>query len=297
MPWKGGIKRQLGLSNPNKARSRSPRPTAAQSRGAEPDGGCASSSSVGQRVTKEGFKEVLGKYFLTNVLSARQAHELASSSVASSALGVDALSKAGAHGKHPGNMCRDLLRTLLQGCSWPEPYWAQVLVRDKGSGTDTLVDFPVLLPHEFFDNLVKANKEKLELFKASVDHAPELLPLVQEFAFAFGVDAAKVIPLGLHGDGVPFAAKMTDSLEQLSWNFCAQPASQRILFTAIPKSAVAGRGTWDALLGVFSWSMRQLALGVWPSLRHDGNPWGPKDSSRASKGGRAVPDAGRVGSV
>ena len=77
---------------------------------------------MGHRGTKEGFKELLGKYFLTNVLSARQAHELASSSAASGALGVDALSKAGAHGKHPGNMCRDLLRTLLQDCSWPESY-------------------------------------------------------------------------------------------------------------------------------------------------------------------------------
>ena len=185
------------------------------------------------------------------------------------------------------------MQGLAQGIAprllWPEPYWAQVLVRDKGSGTETLVDFPVLLPHEFFDHLVKANKEKLELFKASVDHAPELLPLVQEFALALGVDAAKVIPLGVHGDGVPFAAKMTDSLEQLSWNFCAQPASQRVLFTAIPKSAVAGRATWDALLAIFSWSMRQLALGVWPSLRHDGSPWGPKDTSRATKGGVQFP--------
>ncbi len=42
-----------------------------------------------------------------------------------------------------------------------------------------------------------------------------------------------IIPLGLHGDGVPFAAKTRDSLEQLSWSLAADPAAPRILFTAI----------------------------------------------------------------
>ena len=59
-----------------------------------------------------------------------------------------------------------------------------------------------------------------------------------------------IIPLGLHGDGVPFAAKMRDSLAQLSWNLAADPSAPRILFTAIRNSALLGRKYWDSVLQV-----------------------------------------------
>jgi hypothetical protein len=41
----------------------------------------------------------------------------------------------------------------------------------------------------------------------------------------FGIDMNMIIGLGLHGDGVPFAAKMRDSLEQLSWSLVADPSA------------------------------------------------------------------------
>jgi len=101
------------------------------------------------------------------------------------------------------------------------------------------------------------------------------------------VDRSKMIPLGIHGDGVPFAAKMRDSLECISWNILTDPAGLRILFTCFPKSATAERHTWDCLFEIFSWSMRHLLMGVWPSKRHDGQPWQKKnDKKRASTGGQ-----------
>ena len=81
--------------------------------------------------------------------------------------------------------------------------------------------------------------------------------------------------------GAPFASKVKDSLECIS-------CGVRILFTTFPKSFLAGRQTWDALLGTFAWSMKMLLLGVTPSSRHDGKPWKANDVGRAKKGGNAL---------
>lgn len=189
---------------------------------------------------------------------------------------------------------------MLKRCSWPEPYWAEIpVLTDSATGTIQTVMFPMLLPREVFHNLVQANEKDMSAFQATTTNAVHLLPAVETWRRQFNVDPARMVPLGLHGDGVPFAAKMRDSLEQISWNLCAQPASQRLLFTAVPKSAVAGRQTWDALFTVFSWSMRHLMLGTFPSARHDGAPWiikcqgaglrgqwGCSDRSRAQQSGK-----------
>ena len=34
-----------------------------------------------------------------------------------------------------------------------------------------------------------------------------------------GLDPNMVLPIGMHGDGVPYLAKMKDFLEVMSWNF------------------------------------------------------------------------------
>ena len=78
---------------------------------------------------------------------------------------------------------------------------------------------------------------------------------------------------------------MRDSLEQLSWSLVVDPSAPRILFTAIPKSAMLGRKSWDAVLQVFAWSMQQLALGRWPTTRHTGEAWANADKARSKKGG------------
>ena len=93
--------------------------------------------------------------------------------------------------------------------------------------------------------------------------------MTAEFCKTFSTDPSSTLPIGLHGDGAPFQAKMRDSLEQFSWNLPAHPQSTRIVFTAIPKKFVAP-GTYNALLDVFSWSMQIMMEGVMPARRHDG---------------------------
>ena len=96
------------------------------------------------------------------------------------------------------------------------------------------------------------------------------------------------MPLGLHGDGVPFTKK--DSLELISFNFLAQPHGWRVPFTGISKGYVChcgclGKHRWDDILQVLAWSLRALCAGVFPIL-------GPKgealEGKRQESGGQPM---------
>jgi hypothetical protein len=298
MSWRGGIRRRLASHS---ARSRSPRHGPVSEEGQEseqlqvahapdPGGGPASSSSGGSSSSsaQPPLRDVLAEYFLTNTISAQQLHTLASSSAASGAQGVQDLVAAGAHGTAPQNMARDLLRTCVRGSPWPTPYFADVPVMDKATRQETMASIPFLLPHEMLEVIAQANPEKIKVFVAANIQEPELKAISTEWATMFHKDMNKITPVGLHGDGVPFAAKMRDSLEQLSWSLAADPTAPRILFTALPKSTMLGRKTWDAVLQVVAWSMQQLALGSWPTSRHTGEAWASTDKARAKKGGQEL---------
>ena len=95
----------------------------------------------------------------------------------------------------------------------------------------------------------------------------------------------RLVPIGVHADGVPFKAKMRDSLDQISWNLCGVDSPVRFLFGSLPSSAIAGRQTWDAIWDVFAWSMRSFLIGSWPSARHDRSPWMPNDARRSRRAG------------
>lgn len=148
---------------------------------------------------------------------------------------------------------------------------------------EELQEVPVLLPHEMLDRLHSASPGRMAELVAAGLADPAIGPLCRKWASQHNRDVNFMVPLGLHGDGVPFAAKMRDSLEQLSWHVCSDPAGQRLLFAAMPKSCMAGRKTWDALLSVWAWSMRQMALGSWPTARHDGRPWLVSDAQRSQR--------------
>ena len=290
MLWRGGIRRQLASQS---ARSRSPRhgqqePEQLQGASAAGPGvhpapgssGRASSSSA-----QPPFRDLLADLFLANTLSAQKLHTLASSSAASGAQGLQDLVAAGAHGTAPQNLARDVLRTCTRSSPWPAPYFANIPVMNKATRQESMASIPFLLPHEMLEVIAQTNPEKMEAFVAANIQEPQLKATATEWAAMFGIDMNMIIVLGLHGDGVPFAAKMRDSLEQLSWSLVADPSAPRILFTAIPKSAMLGRKSWDAVLQVFAWSMQQLALGRWPTSRHTGEAWASTDKARSKRGG------------
>ena len=247
-------------------------------------GSSSSSSSNNQKSTAEKhLREIVGNFFLSNKISAKDCHELSAGATLDGASGVEDFAKAGASGTQPGNLHRDILRKMLKDCTWPKEYFAEISVKTDTGGTEQ-ISFPFLLPHEMFRQLILANGNKMNEFLGG----GHTTTLVQEFCEKFQLGFDKVIPLGLHGDGAPFAAKMKDSLEQLSWSFASDPVSPRIVFTAIPKSFV-GDQTMNQILDVFSWSMRCLLMGEMPSIRHDGQPFHPDtDKDRIKTAGQKL---------
>ena len=246
---------------------------------------CVSSSSS----NTSDFRSVIANLFLSNKLSAVESHAIAHSATASGATSVEDIAKCGAEGMQPGNLRRDILRKLLKDCQWPSVYWAPVRVKDPENDQSEVIDFPFLLPHEFLNEILQHDPSRLGQFVPSSTRCPELCKRITEFAVRMGVPPDMVCAIGLHGDGVPFKAKMSDSLEQLSWNLPAAKSPARILFTAIPKKYVHDISTWDGLFKIFSWSMRCLAIGQHPKHRHDGTEFRKiEDADRLKLAGQSL---------
>ncbi len=236
--------------------------------------------------------DLLKDYFLSNEMSARKLWSLAKKAHEAGLSDVGPLAKAGNFGKHQGNLPRDFMGCCLKKSDFPcGVYWAEIPIRDRRLNSVESTLMPVLLPHEIFARVVEV-QVTTGMKQYQPDAAGPLASVHENmvsFAQAFQVPFERLVPVGVHGDGVPFKAKMRDSLEQVSWNFCGAVDVQRFLFCALPTSAVAGRATWDALWEVFAWSFRCLLMGQWPGVRHDGSEWLSSDHKRQAQAGTAIP--------
>ena len=109
-----------GADRAHRAALQEARARLAASRGANPD-----PAPPARAPEANTFKEWLTIMLLSNKLSAGDVQIGAASGQDSAAQGVQAFTKAGASGKHPGNMHRDMMREVLKGTSLPEPYYAE----------------------------------------------------------------------------------------------------------------------------------------------------------------------------
>lgn len=244
----------------------------------------SSSSSSNSSPDGSKFRKLMGQYFLTNKLSALQTYDLAAAAKDAGVTNSDDIAKCGASGTNPNNVHRDMLRKFLKDTKWPQEYWAPVQVLDPDTNALVTISFPFLLPHEVLHHLNKENPRALESYAA--DPASPLGRAVVESCSKTGLNPTTTLPIGLHGDGVPFAAKMKDSLEQFSWNLCSQPTSIRIVFTAIPKKFV-GPKTMEDILSIFTWSMKCLKDGLMPDCRHDGSEFEQTDRKKGSSSNKS----------
>ena len=227
--------------------------------------------------------DLLKEIFLENQLSAKKVHKLADRAFKRGLLECASLEKAGAHGKHPQNLARDMMKQCLKRSDFPcGPYWAKVPVKNKRTRATEEVLLPFLLPHELFDELAR-KKDMNQFVPAREGKFASIHKKMRSYAERHAVPLEKLVPIGVHGDGAPFKAKMKDSLEQISWNLCGVESADRFLFVTLPTSAVAGRETWDCIWDVFAWSMRCCLVGSWPSRRHDKTAWRQSDRLRQSK--------------
>jgi len=244
-------------------------------------GGSSSSSSAPPAV--ETIRHVAAEIFLENKMSAVDVSRLARSSKHSGAQGIDDLASAGAHGTNPKNLARDLLSKLLKGTTVPPLFWHEVRGWDPVNKAQEMVSLPFLLPHE----VIHSFSSRLETLKLDQAKYPEVAKLFHTKCRKLGLDPVSCLPLGFHGDGVPFSKK--DSLELLSFNFLAEPHGERIPITGVSKSYVCscgclGKHTWDDVLAV-SWSLRCLCTGRFPSTGPSGQPL---DSARLKLQGKSL---------
>ena len=103
----------------------------------------------------------------------------------------------------------------MKGCTLPNHYEAVVPLLNKETMEEEYHVFLVLLPHELLAHFVKEDPDLLVAWSvkptSSVIHSADF-----DWCQKFQVEPSRMLPLGLHGDGIPFAAKMRDSSECLN---------------------------------------------------------------------------------
>jgi hypothetical protein len=146
---KGGIRQSLGCSS--RRRSRSPRRTTTP----DPSIPCKSQAAAALRIH-------VCKKFLGNKTSSKDIHEWIKCSSDSGAQGVEDLASCGAHGRLHKNLARDLKRRIIKQCDFPEPYLADILVRDPKTNQVKLGTCQFLLPHEVLQYLLDSGRMQMD---------------------------------------------------------------------------------------------------------------------------------------
>ncbi len=140
---------------------------------------------------------------------------------------------------------------------------------------------PFLLPHEWLGKAVEFN-DFTEMIQSAKDNV-DIWSHVTTLASGLHSPPDDFIPLGLHCDGVPFGSQIfySDSLELFSLNFPCGNHGMRIPFTSVQKIHLVKHETYNAILEVLSWSLKHLAFGTLPSMRHNGEDFGKSETFRA----------------
>lgn len=253
-----------------------------------PAPGTASSSFGPKNVGQEKFREVAKQFFLSNKLSAIDCAKLARGGRNSGATDVDDLARSGASGRHPQNAARDIMAKLLKETDMPPLFWHEVKLWDPNALQPCVESVPFLLPHQVLGKV----GHKWNLMALSKERAPQIWEQFAAQCIKLGLDVSKTVPLGLHGDGVPYTKHQ--SLEMISWNILGDATGDRVPFTGISKRYTCkcgclGRCTWDSVLEVFAWSMRALCQGQHPSVGPGGSVL--QDAYTVSMVGTSMPQA------
>ena len=152
---------------------------------------------------------------------------------------------------------------------------------------------PFLLPHEV-----------LGQYMATPGVEPELPALeswlgrrLASVCSAWGEPAQDMLPVALHGDGVPAQGRMNQTtLDFLTWNMpsCQRHASLRIPICCLDAKWNAGEATIGAIWTVVAWSFRALGMGQYPGALRDDTPWGDGEGARGRRAGRSLRKAAPV---
>ena len=237
----------------------------------------------------EEWRQELADGFVSGCVSGLRLQRMAAKASRAGAEGGDGIAKAGKSGKLPQNVFRDVNRCLKKSSLWPKYYWAKIPVWDTKQEALVWKDHCFFLPHEWLAKLRKMSN--LGGLVADPTRHTDIYRHVSKVAAGLGSPPEDYIALGLHCDGVPFGSQVfySDSLEVFSINFPCGEKNMRIPFTSVQKNHLVKHETFNAILEVLAWSLKHLALGTFPSQRHDGTEFGPGEKHRQSVGQHCEP--------
>ena len=230
------------------------------------------------------FRQAVGDLFLDNEVSGLAARRLLESAVASGAQHVGDLARVGGGGRFTGNVARDLRRRLLRTSLWPKPYFARIPLYNPKHDREELASLALFLPHELLACIAKLNgPEKLQ-GRSALDRST-----LRDLERAEGeLGICNPVPIGIWCDGVPFNSPRSQTLECMTFllpNMTGDMRLFRMPLVAFNKRFLLKGQTYDAIAAVLQWSFRAAALGLHPTRRHDGLPFGDDEKFRTKAGG------------
>ena len=200
---------------------------------------------------------------------------------------LEKLSRIGAHGFYSNNCNRDL-NNLLPTSQLPQAHEFQLTCRTPVFGTFRMHDFSMLLPHEWFSamhqhypeyfrqHVVRSRDDLREFWSQCGEH-----PALRENVVKTTVDYnSLVVPLSLHGDGVPVKGvgkSWSESMNVYSWASVVADtgttAQNNFLMFGIFSHLVSSwrqRFTMLRFWKLLVWSLTALYEGVWPTVDMEG---------------------------
>ena len=193
--------------------------------------------------------------------------------------------------KRNTNAARTLRRSMLKTSTvWGHLYWAKIPCKNRSNKQVEEIDCPFLLPHEWVsDYMYQAGAMEEAMPEPGSVQSQELARMCK----AWGCPEGSMVPLGLHGDGVPVQGRM----HQSTVNFftvnllCSEKhKAKRMPVCCIDYRYEAGPETMKAMSEVIRWSLSKLGEGVFPHERHDGQPFHESlDKARKKLAGVKMP--------
>lgn len=234
------------------------------------------------------FRANAADLFLTNTVSAARAASLFEDAVAAGTQHVKDLGKiSSGKRKKSKNKHRDLLRALARRSAWPKLYLASIRVWNRKTQSEEVQEVPVLLPHEVIAEI--AHKSDLDTFASRENLSPSGRAHLEKSGASMGLDGGPIVSIGLWLDGTPCNWDRSESVQTFAYSFpgvARASAALRLPFAVMLDKHCVVHNTFDDLLAIFVWSLKCLAIGVYPTVRHDGHPFDAvAEKHRAAKGG------------
>ena len=172
---------------------------------------------------------------------------------------------------HNKNAARTLIRFLRKNSWWGSLYWVNVPVRNLKTKQVAECPLPFLLPHEWLaDYLHQPGAFEEAMPETGTYESQELAKVCK----AWGNPEGSMLPLRLHGDGVPVQGRMNQStLDFFTVKLLcsAKQNAKRTPVCCLEAKWHAGPETTKAICKVIAWSLKNLGHGFYPCKKHDGS--------------------------